>query len=172
MDIEEELRKGNEQHIFLNVANHVGNDSSKFQILIDLFLGKDTRFAQIVSNPIAICIKRHPFILNPHLKIIIHQLKTAKIDIIRRNCVKFLQFSEIPEDYMGKVAELCFGFLADTKEAIAIKVFSMTVLYNISKKFPELQKELIFLIEEQLPYGSAGFKSRGNKILNQMSFDR
>ena len=41
----------------------------------------------------------------------------------------------------------------------------MTVLYNITLKIPELADELKIIIEDQMPYGSAGFKSRGKKIL-------
>jgi len=33
----------------------------------------------------------------------------------------------------------------------------MTVLLNIVKKEPDLKKELKILIEDQLPYASAGF---------------
>ena len=41
----------------------------------------------------------------------------------------------------------------------------MDVLFNITKKFPELREELRLSIEDQMPFGSAGFLSRGTKIL-------
>jgi hypothetical protein len=44
----------------------------------------------------------------------------------------------------------------------------MTVLFNIVKKYPELKDELKMSIEDQLPYGSAGFKSRGRRILKSL----
>jgi hypothetical protein len=44
----------------------------------------------------------------------------------------------------------------------------MSVLGDIAKKEPALEKELKLIIEEQFPYGSAGFRSRAKKILKSM----
>jgi hypothetical protein len=49
-----------------------------------------------------------------------------------------------------------------------VKVFGMTVLANLCEKLPELKNELRIIIEDQMPYGSAGFKSRGSKILKKL----
>ena len=46
-------------------------------------------------------------------------------------------------------------------------VFSLTVLANLSKKYPEIIPEIKVLIEEQLPHQSTGFKSRANKLLKR-----
>ncbi|GHN02752.1 hypothetical protein WSM22_42410 [Cytophagales bacterium WSM2-2] len=56
----------------------------------------------------------------------------------------------------------------DKKEPVAVRVFSMTVLGNLAVKVPELRNELIPLIEDQMPYVSAGFVSRGRKVLKQL----
>jgi hypothetical protein len=56
----------------------------------------------------------------------------------------------------------------NTKQPIAVRVFSMTVLCNLAGKLPELKNELIPLIEDQMPYGSAGFISRGRKVLKDL----
>jgi hypothetical protein len=45
----------------------------------------------------------------------------------------------------------------------------MTVLGNLTMALPELGKELAILIEDELPYGSAGFVSRGRKVLKQIN---
>jgi hypothetical protein len=63
------------------------------------------------------------------------------------------------------LANICFGYLSDPKEPIAVRVFSMTVLANMAKENPELKNEIIPIIEDQLPFGSAGFRSRGTKVL-------
>lgn len=60
---------------------------------------------------------------------------------------------------------ICFAYLESPAEALAIKVFSMTVLGNLAKLYPEIIPELKLLIEDQLPYQTAGFKSRGKKVL-------
>ena len=45
----------------------------------------------------------------------------------------------------------------------------MQVLYNVCQKEPDLANELKIVIEEFLPHGTAGFKSRGGKILKKLN---
>ena len=95
-------------------------------------------------------------------------LKPGIHDAVKRNIVRLLQFISIPRSLQGKVADICFNYLNNPKEAIAVRVFSMTVLANLSTENPELKNELIPLIEDQLPFGSAGFRSRGIKVLRKL----
>ncbi len=82
--------------------------------------------------------------------------------------MRLLQFIEIPRSLQGLAVEICFTFLQDTKEPVAIRVFAMTVLTQLSKVSPELKNELIPIIEDQLPYGSPAFISRGRKALKEL----
>ena len=86
-------------------------------------------------------------------------------DAVKRNTVRLLQGVDLPEELMGRVVDICFKFLLDVKEPVAVRVFSMQVLYNICLKEPELADELRIVIEEFMPHGTAGFKSRGKRIL-------
>jgi hypothetical protein len=114
------------------------------------------------------CTDLHPELLDPHLNRIVKNLYNDDIgNATKRNSVRALQFIEIPKRLWGKVIDICFRFLMGN-EAVAIKVFSMTVLYNLSLKLPEISNELKVVIEDQLPYGTAGFKSRGKKILRSL----
>ena len=90
-------------------------------------------------------------------------------DAVKRNTVRVLQFVDIPEEHMGKLADICFNYMGSAKEPIAVKVFSMTVLYHITLKIPELKNELLPLIEDLIPYGSAGFQNRGRKIIKSLT---
>jgi hypothetical protein len=55
------------------------------------------------------------------------------------------------------------------KEAIAIKAFSMSVLYNCCKIYPELKVEVIPILEDVLVRDkSKGIQSRGRKVLKQL----
>ena len=79
------------------------------------------------------------------------------------------QFIDIPRAYQGDVAAVCFEFLMNPKEPIAVRVFSMTVLANLAKLLPDLQGELRIVIEDQLPYSSPGFMSRAKKVLKNLN---
>ena len=46
---------------------------------------------------------------------------------------------------------ICFRHVESPTEAVAIKAFSLTVLSNLAKQYPEILPEIKLLIEEQLP---------------------
>ncbi len=65
-------------------------------------------------------------------------------------------------------ATVCFDILASCTEPVANKVFSMTVLTNIAKHEPDIKHELKLLIEEQMTYSTAAFKSRAKTVMNNI----
>lgn len=132
-------------------------------------MNSEYRINQRAAWPLSYSVKKHPELIKPHLKKVITNLKKPKIhDAVKRNTVRFLQFIEIPKSLHGITLDHCFKLLQNKKEPVAIKVFSMSVLANLTKEYPELKGELSAIIEDQMPYGSAGFKARGKKVLKQL----
>ena len=170
MDIRTELLKEHSRPQAIRIAEYIGDNPKRFEDLLDLFLNDKYRVVQRSAWVIVFCAKRFPFLITSHLEALIKNLKKPKIhNAVKRNTVRVLEDVDIPEDLLGITAEICFDFLMDIKEPIAVRVFSMTILYNICVKEPELAHELKAIIEEHLPHGSAGFKSRGKKILKGLS---
>lgn len=114
----------------------------------------------------AIAVEQYPSLLLPYYKSVISLLgKPEILPGIKRNILRVLQYQEIPEEFEGEVLDRTFALLEDTGQPVAIRVFSMQVVYNLSTKYPEIKPELKTIIEASLPYASAGFKSRAGKIL-------
>ncbi|MEI9956637.1 MAG: hypothetical protein WDM90_10135 [Ferruginibacter sp.] len=86
-------------------------------------------------------------------------------DAVKRNSVRLLQDIPIPKKYQGEIMDICFKYLASPTEAVAVKAFSLTVLHQLSKQYPEIIPEIKLLIEEQLPHQTAAFKSRAKSFL-------
>jgi hypothetical protein len=151
------------------VVAYCGSNVLRFAELVDLFIEGPYRVTQRAAWPLSCCVEVNPKLVQPHLKKILNYcMKPGVNDAVKRNVVRLLQFIEIPKRLQGLTAELCFQFFNNKKESIAVRVFSMTVLSNLAKKLPELKNELIPLIEDQMPYGSAGFISRGRKVLKEL----
>lgn len=151
------------------MVNYVGNDPQRFSQLVDIFLQGPYRITQRAAWPLSNCVEKHPELLRPHWKKILAFMSRPGIhDAVKRNTLRMLQFVRIPKPYQGRTADLCFAFLTNTKEPVAIRVFAMTVLANLAHEVPELKNELIPIIEDQLPYASAGFLSRSRKVLKQL----
>jgi hypothetical protein len=166
MDIRREILREHSKAQTNKIVKYVGKSPQRFKALVDVFLTGPYRATQRAAWPLAYCAENFPALVRPHLKAILGHLKKPGIhDAVKRNTVRLLQFIEIPEKYQGQVANICFQYLRDTREPVAIRVFSMTVLADIARHNPELNPEIVVLIEDQLPYASAAFHSRAKKVL-------
>ncbi|QSE97658.1 hypothetical protein [Fulvivirga lutea] len=168
MDIKKELLKEHSKEQAEYIAAFIGTDKNRFKDLMSLFLGDDYRTSQRAAWAVSKCHDKNPELIAPYLKHMLQNLEKAHHDAVKRNTLRILQDIEIPESLWGKTADVCFKVMQSSAEPIAVKVFGMTVLANICQKVPELKNELRLIIEDQLPYGSAGFKSRAKKVLKDL----
>jgi len=169
MHLESEILKEHSKHQSLKIAKWVGKDKNRFKELMQLFLHGEYRVTQRASWIISICAEQYPALIQPWLKQMLQKTQEPKVhDAVKRNVVKILQGIEVPKALTGMTADICFNLLADKNEPVAIRVFSMTVLYHLTQKEPDLKNELRLLIEENLHEEKAAFKSRGKKILKQL----
>lgn len=169
MDIRTEILKEHSKENSEHVAAWVGNDAERMKELIDHFLHDEYRVVQRLAQVVGKIGDHHPELIQQHLDTLVQRMQEDGLPVaVKRNVVRVLQYVEIPEHLQGAVMNTCFDMLADPNETVAVRVFSMTVLDNLSKNYPEIRQELIAIIEDQLEQGcSAGFRSRAKKILNK-----
>ena len=170
MNLEKEILKEHSKAQRDRIVAYVGSNSQRLSGLINIFLKGSHRTTQLASWPLSNVAEQYPELIAPHLRKIIHNLKTPDLhDAVKRNTIRLLQFVEIPKHLHGTIADLCFSFLQNPKEPIAVRVFSMTVLVNLSKKVPELKRELLIILEDQFPYEGPAYRSRARKILRELN---
>lgn len=151
------------------ITAFVGNDSNRFAELVDAMLHGTAHATFTAAWSMSYCAEQFPELLNKQYPILLAAVsKKDSSETLKRNIIRAFQFAEIPKRYQGKVAACCFRFLEDKKEAIAIRVFSMSVLANLALQNPGLKEELILLIEDGLPYASPAYLSRAKKVLKQL----
>lgn len=165
MDIKKVILKEHSKRQTAKVVNYIGNDPTRFKELVTLFLEGPYRLTQRAAWPLSYCVEAHPDLIKPHLKAILKMLERKDVhDAAKRNIMRLLQYIEIPRKLYTTVINHGFA-LMDPKEPIAVRVFAMTVLANIAMNEPDLKKELRIVIEDQLPYASAGYLARARKVL-------
>ena len=170
MNLKEEILKEHSKKQTLKIANYIGNDKKRFAELMHLFFANQYRVTQRAAWIVSNCFQKYPELLNTYLKPMIKNLEKENLhDAVKRNTLRILQFVSISKDLQGIAFQNCMNLFLLPDEAIAVKVFAMTVMANICKQEPELKNELILVIEEQMPYGSAAYKSRGTKILKLLN---
>lgn len=169
MNLVEELLKEHSKAQGTKIANYVLQDNKRFDELMEIFFSSDYRLNQRAAFAINISFDKSPYIINPYIQRLIKNLHRNDLhDAVKRNTIRILQFIELKEDLQGEIYQICFDYLISKDEPIAIKAFSMSVLANVCKSHPELKNELIPIIEDLIPYGSSGIKSRGKKILKEL----
>ncbi len=169
-DLCTELLKEHSKAQVLKIMEYIGADQSKFDELIGLFLNDESRIAQRAAWAVSHCVESRPHLIQPHLENMVFNLKEPKLhDAVVRNTVKILAELDIPETLQGHIINIYFDYLLSQKTPVAVKAHAMQVVFNIARNEPDLLGELKMVIEEQFPYGSAGFKSRGKRILKDIN---
>ncbi len=134
-----------------------------------LFFEGEYRVTQRAAWPMSNCVRNHPQLINPYFKKLIDKLGTpGEHDAVVRNIVRLLQDVQIPEKFHGQVMTLCFDFIQSNETAVAIKAFSLRILKNLSKQYPEIKPEIKTIIEERGEHETAAFRSRARDFLKEI----
>lgn len=168
MDLEKELQYRQHKQFVQRLANNIVKNEALLPLFFDLLMYGQDPIPQHAGWVLHHVSDLEPETIIPFIADLIERLENPAHDAVKRGVIRALVPIEIPEEQLGQVADICFRFLEDINETIAVKVHSMTVLWKICRVFPELSNELIMQIENQLPTGSAGFKNRGQKIIQAL----
>ncbi|MEZ5008951.1 MAG: hypothetical protein R2753_12440 [Chitinophagales bacterium] len=167
MDIKTALLKEHTKENSLLIANYIGNDKKRFDELMQLFFHGGSRINQRAAWVVRFCWQNHPRLILPYLEEMVELLNTKTHPAVKRNIVGIFQEQDMPEHLQGKLLDYSFKLLMDRREPVAIRVFSMTIIDNLSNTYPEIKQELIAYLKDEIDFGSAGFKSRAKKIIQR-----
>jgi len=110
-----------------------------------------------------------PELVRPYIPKMIKLIPTLENESKQRQYLKLISSEPLPRNISGDFINRCFDLLISSTTAIAVKVHAMQILYNFSQKEPDIKNELALIIEEQMENGTAGFCSRGRKILKKIN---
>jgi hypothetical protein len=151
------------------IVNWVGASQQRFDELFNLFLTDEYRVVQRAAWPVRNCVIIHAHFITKHWISFIKNLQKPNIhNAVKRNSICLLQEVVIPKKYQGQIMDICFQYLQSPTEAVSVKAFSLTVLSNLAKQYPEIIPEIKLLIEEQLGRQTAAFKSRAKMFLKEV----
>jgi hypothetical protein len=169
VNIKEALLKEHSKRNSLAIANFIGDDKVRFAELMDLFLNSEYRITQCTAYAMLFVSDKHIELFKPYIGLLLNNLEGKKVHIaVKRNTIRLFQNLHIPKKFQGQAATICLEYLESATEAIAVKCFAMKVIANICETEPDLIPELQILVENQYPYGSAGFKARSKHIFKQL----
>lgn len=163
--IQEMLNKEHSRRQTGRVVKAIGTNPERFKELLACYYSTDPVIAQRAAWALGHCVPQYPGLIKNHLKkLLLFIQKPGLHSAMKRNVVRMLEYIEIPENLEGLAADVCFQFIKDPKETIAVKAFSLGVLLRLSLKYPDLQPELIGELDRLSNGSSAGLKNRIGKV--------
>jgi hypothetical protein len=156
-------------HFNMNyIANAIGTDPAHFESVMKMVLQDKDPVPPRAAWVAELVTQKDPALIKPYLGKIIEGLERYTHPGTRRNILKILMRTKIPEEYQGHLIDICFQWIMDEEKKVATKVFAMQIIENHLPEYPELAIELSEVIHDQFHKNSAGFKSRGRKVLKNL----
>lgn len=143
-----------------------------FMKLLEYSHSSDNKLAFHSSWILTKVCDKLPKIIYPYLPQMISGLRLLENESTLRSFLRIISLSDldgIDSHRHGLLADFCFSTLNSGPSAVAVKAYSMEILYKLSVIYPELANELSALIRILLEDGSGGIISRGQMILKKLA---
>ena len=151
----------------LRAVGFIEKDKKKIAEIVKLSLSKDPKISMKASWVLRYVAQKNKELIQPYLPEIISQIESSTFSC-QRSLLNTLEYFQIPEEIEDETYNACFNILINKNAPVANKACCMGILSPICLKYPDLSNELILVIEDLLINGSAGIKSKGNKIIKQL----
>lgn len=170
MDFKAQLTKEHSKENRDVMVNYLLERPGEIDGLMDQFFSPNHLLVQRAAWVVGTLGERNPELIRPYFPKMVKEIRKKDAHVaVRRNVLRVLQFQDVDEELWGELYDTCIRFLEDKNEPVAVKAFAMSTAFKIVKKVPELKDELSAAIEQILPEGTPGEKSRGQKILSALS---
>lgn len=115
---------------------------------------------------------KFPELLASDLPLMVESLEELKNESVQRSFLRIISLSDLNPlsiKQHGILADHCFRMLRSGFSAIAIKAYSMEIIFKLALIYPELANELSVSINMLQDDGSAGILARGRMILKKLA---
>jgi hypothetical protein len=147
----------------------LGNNKEHFRELISLVLTEKDPLPMRAAWVVEGITAKYPEIILPYMKDLITNLRKFTHPGTLRNILKIFSRMELDEKYHGILADICFEWIAKDEMPVAVKVYAMQILANLTRIYPELKNELFEVIDVQIPRNTAGFKAHARKVKMELN---
>jgi 8-oxo-dGTP diphosphatase len=154
------------------VATSAIENPAIFNKLFEYSFSSDKKLAFRASWTLSKVCDKYPEMIYPYLTRIIEKLDKLDNESSQRSFLRIISFTDIErinQKLHGILTDHCFRALNSGFSAIAIKAYSMEILYKLAVKYPELANELSASVNILQSEGSAGIAARGRMILKKLA---
>lgn len=154
------------------IASSLIENAELLKRFVEYSYSEDQKIAFHSSWILTKACDRVPGLLEPYMPGIIESLSNIKSESTLRSFLRILSLSDLSrysQKHQGLLADLCFIQLNSSFSAIAIKAYSMEILYRLTVIYPELATELAVSVRSVMDLQSAGIVSKAKAILKRLN---
>ena len=154
------------------VATSAIENPAIFVKLYEYSFSSDKHLSFRASWTLSKVCDRYPEMIYPYLSQIVDSLAGIDNESVLRSFLRILSLTDIEKisaRQQGILADFSFNQLNTGFSAIAVKAYSMEILYRLTLIYPDLANELLTSIRLLMEDGSAGITSRGRAILRKLA---
>lgn len=149
------------------IVSRVEENPGLIKQLVDITL-KNNAASLKASWALTHCHDKMPRLLQPYIEELIKAAPGFSHTGTRRSVLRILAAVDIPEDYQVFMFDHCLQWVISRKEPVAVKVHAIEILTNIALLEPDLKNEVIPVILDVMPHGTAALKARGKSALKKL----
>jgi len=149
------------------IAKEIASEPKQMQKLWDFAIGtheKSWRASWLMDK----VYDEAPQLVRPYIPLMIELIPDLECQSKQRQFLKLISIEPLPKPISGHFINRCFDLLISNSTPVAVRVYAMQILFNFSQQEPDIKNELALVIEEHMNEGTAGFKSRGKRILRKL----
>jgi len=159
-----ESSKANKDYI----VHAINGDPGKLKIIWDALESEEPKIPMRAAWVLSDCFEKWPDLLPPYWNQIVPIIISSNVEGVKRGLLKILIIAGVPEKNELEILDYCFEHILKREESVAVKVYSMEILFQLTNKYPDLKTELKATIESQYNFGTPGFKAWANRILPKL----
>jgi len=143
MTLTEQLADRYEAFDMPSLVKQVLNDKKAEKELFEAIFKGPPQLCMRATWVLTHCHAKHTDIVKAHETALIRLLETKNMHTgAIRNILKIYETRPVPEKLSSFMLDTCYGFLRNATQPPAVRAFAITVIFNISKPYPELLQEL------------------------------
>jgi 8-oxo-dGTP diphosphatase len=143
-----------------------------FSKLLEYSYASDKKLDFRASWTLTKVCDEYPELILPYLDELIKALPDISNEGVQRSFYRILSLSNLENltaRHQGLLADYSFAALNSGFSSIAIKAYTMEILYKLTLIYPELTNELVSSIRILMEDGSAGIVAKGKMILKRIT---
>ena len=154
------------------IASSAADNPQILLNLIEYSFSDDKKLAFRSSWTLTKVWDRFPDMIYPHLGKLSELLPKLTNESAQRSFLRIISLANLNKigvKHHGILADFCFTSLKSGFSAIAVKAYSMEILYRLTAIYPELKNELLTTINMLHGDETAGVIARGKQITKKLT---